>query len=98
MATGPGPRPTGNLGWVRWQLVVMVALQVAASMTETLVSSTLVTATIRLAGSKAIPTGAKPTVTVGGMCPHPLVVVALQVAPLITDTVPEPSPFSRLAM
>ena len=67
--------------------MVTVALQVAALMTETLVSSMLVTATVRLAGSKAIPAGLKPTVTVGGVCPHPVVVVALQVAPLNTETV-----------
>ena len=47
----------------------------------------LVTATVRLAGSKEIPAGLKPTVTVGGVCPHPVVVVALQVAPLNTETV-----------
>src|SRR6516225_6095549 len=97
MATVPGARPTGNSGWGLWQLVVVVALQVAALITETLVSSILVTATMRLTGSKAIPAGPKPTVTAGGVCPHPVVVVALQVAPLITDTVPDPSPFCRSA-
>ena len=75
----------------------MVALQVAASMTETLVSSMLVTTTVRLAGLKAIAAGPKPTVTVGGLCPHPVVIVALQMAPLITETVPDPSPFCRSA-
>src|SRR5215472_7957358 len=97
MATTLGARPTGNLGWGPWQPVVTVALQVAALMTETLVSSTLVTATVWLAGSKAMPAGPNPTVTAGGVCPHPVVVVALQVAPLITDTVPDPSPFCRSA-
>jgi hypothetical protein len=43
--------------------VVTVAL-----MTETLVSSMLVTATVRLAASKAMPAGPKPTVTVSGCC------------------------------
>src|SRR6516165_236876 len=92
-----GTRPAGIFGWGLWQLVVMVALQVAALMMEMLVSSRLVTATVRLAGSKAMAEGPKPTVTVGGVCPHPVVVMALQVAPLITDTVPDPSPFCRSA-
>ena len=48
-------------------------------------------------GSKATAVGPKPTVTAGGVCPHPVVVAALQVAPLITDTVPDPSPFCRSA-
>src|SRR5690242_2035806 len=93
MAMPLGARPAGNLGWGLRQLLVTVALQVAALMTVTLVSSMLVTTTVRLAGSKAMPEGPKPTVTAGGVCLHPVVVAALQVAPLITDTVPDPSPF-----
>src|SRR5215471_10940157 len=97
MVMALGARPAGNLGWGLWQLVVTVALQVAALMTVTLLSSRLLTATVWLAGSKAMLEGPKPTVTVGGVCPHPVVVAALQAAPLITDTVPDPSPFWRLA-
>src|SRR6516165_555654 len=97
MAMTLGARPTGNLGWGPWHPVATAALQVAALMTVTLVSSMLVTATVWLAGSKATAVGPKPTVTAGGVCPHPVEVVALQVAPLITDTVPDPSPFCRSA-
>ena len=57
-------------------------------MTETLVSSMLVTTTVRLAGLKVIPAGPKPTVTVGGVCPHPALVAALQVAPVLDHGVP----------
>ena len=59
MVTAPGACPTGNFGWARWQPAVSVALQVAALMTETLVSSILVTATARVAGSKAMAEGPK---------------------------------------
>src|ERR1700691_2608395 len=38
-------------------------------------------------GSTAIPHGAGPTVTCAGDCPHPLVSVPSQLAPLMTDTV-----------
>lgn len=69
-------------------------MQVAAFMTETLVSSWLAT-TVRLAGSNAMASGPKPTVTVGGVCPQPVAAAELQVAPLITDMVPDPSPFSK---
>ena len=60
IATALGVWPTGSLGWARWQLTVVVALQVAALMTETLVSSMFVTATVRFAGSKAMAEGAEP--------------------------------------
>ena len=72
-------------------------VELLALMTEMLVSSILVTTTVRLAGSKAMLEGPKPAVAVGGVRLHPVLVVALQIAPLITDTVPDPSPFSRLA-
>ncbi len=50
---------------------------------------------MRLASSEKIPSGPNPTGTVAGVWSHPVVLVALQVAPLKTDTMPGPS-FSPL--
>ena len=97
MVTALGTRPAGSFGWACLQLEVSRALQVAALMTEILTSWRLATTTLRFAGSKAMSPAPKPTLTLRGVCPHPVLVVALQVAPLMTETVPAPSPFCRLA-
>lgn len=67
-----------------------MALQVALSIIETLVSPWSGTYTVWLTGSATGATGPSPTGTEAGACLHPDVTVALHVAPLTTDTVLTP--------
>src|SRR6516165_2338058 len=50
------------------------------------------------AGSMAMPTAPNPAWTVAGVWPQPVCLVPLQVAPLITDTVPGWSPSAVVAV
>src|ERR1700727_2014129 len=83
----PGWTPTATDGGALPQPVRTVALHVAPSITETVLSFTLATYTVSVAWSTAASTGPGPTVTAGGACPQPEAMVALQVAVLITETV-----------
>src|SRR5215467_1138679 len=79
--TTPGPWP---------QPVVLLALQVAALITATLLEwLPNVTYRLRVAGLSAGGPGPTPTLMVGGAVAQPEVLVALQVAVLITATVSE---------
>ena len=71
-----------------------MALQVRRSIIETVLSIALVTYTVWSRRSISSPNGKWPTVAVAGRCPQPAVVIALHVAPLITETVPESPPTS----
>ena len=65
-------------------------MQVRPSMTDTVVPVPLpqfATYTVSVAWSRLTSTGLLPTFTVGGMWLQPEVFWALQVAPLMTDTV-----------
>ena len=59
-----------------------------------LVSSMLVATTWWLAGSTAIPAVPKPAGAVAGVWSQPLLLCALQMLPLMTETVPGPSPLA----
>src|SRR6516164_5208515 len=67
---------------------VTVALQVAALITETLLSSWLATYTVPVSGSRLTQSGKLPTGVVGGACAQPEVCWALQAAVLISETLP----------
>src|SRR5215467_4026477 len=67
-----------------------VALQVALSSIETVVPAPLAMYKVWLAESARAVIGPAPTGTCGGVCPQPEVTVALQVAPLTTESVLAP--------
>src|SRR6516165_7537410 len=85
--TGMAPFPTVMVGGACPQLVVTFALQVAVLTTETVLSQLLATYIVCVAWLIASPAGQLPTVIVAGVWPQPEVTWALQVAPLMTDTV-----------
>src|ERR1700728_4010069 len=90
MPLGARPTPGMDEGAVRHP-DVSAPSQVAPCSTDRLAgpSPPLLSATKMelVAGSTAMPHGAGPTVTWAGVCPHPLISVPSQLAPLMTDTV-----------
>src|SRR5215469_5248365 len=86
-ATGTGPFPAVMLGGTWLQPEVAFALQVAMLITETVLSQALATYSVCVAWLIARPAGQFPTAMLAGVCPQPEVMRALQVAPLMTDTV-----------
>ena len=68
------------------QPALVVALQVAASITDTVGSSLLPTYTVCVRLSTTTGSGKPPTATVGGDCAQPAMAPAWQVAALIIDT------------
>src|SRR6516165_6792973 len=78
--------PAGVEGVVCPQPVLTAALQVALLMTATASSPRAGTYTVLVAGSTAGKPGLAPVSAVGGSWPHPVVTLALQVAPSITET------------
>ena len=92
-AAPKGKEPTVTVAGTWPQLEVTVPLQVAPLITESSwpvplkFVPPLVTYTVSVAGSTATASGPPATVTKGGFCPQPEVREALQVAPLMTDTV-----------
>src|SRR5438477_387479 len=83
----PGNAPTRTAGGVWPQPDVWVPLQVEPSMTDTVRSLRFPTKTVLV--SNTIPTerGSEPTGIVGCVCMQPEVILPLQVAPLITESV-----------
>jgi len=80
----PGKNPVASSGG-RWlQPAVRAALQIAPSITDTVLSSPFSTNTLWVTGSTTTPIGTLPTVTVGADWPQPAVTAALQVEPLMT--------------
>ena len=66
---------------------MVLALQVAALITETLPPARFATYSVRVAGLTAAATGNLPTLTVATGRPQPRVTLALHRAPLSTETV-----------
>src|SRR6516165_2877862 len=89
MATGMGKLPTETVGAACPQPDVFFPLQVAVLITETVLSPALATYRVPVAWLIASPAGPFPTAMAAGFWPHPEVTWALQVAPLITETVLE---------
>src|SRR6516165_8365722 len=85
--TGMGPFPAVMVGGAWPQPEVFFALQVAVLMTDTVLSPELATYSVCVTWLIASPAGPLPTVMVAGVWPQPAVTRALQVAPLMTETV-----------
>ena len=91
-SAAPGRWPAGPpLGSVFGQPLVTVALQVLESITDTVLAPTLTTYAALTAESIAIRRGLTPTGNENGVAAQPLVLDALQVAVLSSETVPDPA-------
>src|SRR5689334_5024057 len=84
-AQGAAARCTGYGAWLH--PAGCLPMQSAALIIDRVLVPLLATYTVWVAWFTAIPAGPVLTVTVAGGWPQPEVTVALQVAPLITDTV-----------
>src|SRR5690348_2937728 len=94
MPNGPEPTACSREAWA--QPLVTIALQRAPfrTVTEALEKSVMYRVPVR--ASAAMSSGEAPAAAVGKGPPQPMVTVPLQVALLITDTVPGESPLALL--
>ena len=77
-----------SFGALCWQPDVAVPLHVLVLIAESVLSPWFTAKTVPEDGSTATNWGFAPVVTVGGVLPQPVVTLALQRAPLMTETVP----------